>query len=65
MNNELFVKMITDSWQQQINATNKIFDNLSDDPVISKWAKDLHEEFGLTFFPEKGREIIERFGLTP
>jgi mannose-6-phosphate isomerase-like protein (cupin superfamily) len=36
-----------------------------DDPVISKWAKDLHQEFGLTFFPEKGREIIEKFGLTP
>jgi mannose-6-phosphate isomerase-like protein (cupin superfamily) len=37
----------------------------ADDPVISKWAKELHEEFGLTFFPEKGKEIIEKFGLTP
>jgi|SRR5690242_221683 mannose-6-phosphate isomerase-like protein (cupin superfamily) len=37
----------------------------ADDPFISKWAKELHEEFGLTFFPQKGKEIIEKFGLTP
>jgi hypothetical protein len=36
----------------------------ADDPFISKWAKELHEEFGLTFFPEKGKAIIEKFGLT-
>jgi mannose-6-phosphate isomerase-like protein (cupin superfamily) len=37
----------------------------ADDPFIANWAKELHKEFGLTFFPEKGKEIIEKFGLTP
>jgi mannose-6-phosphate isomerase-like protein (cupin superfamily) len=37
----------------------------ADDPLISKWAKELHDEFGLTFFPEQGKMIIEKFGLTP
>jgi hypothetical protein len=38
MNNELFVKMVTGSWQQQINATNKIFDNLSDEKLMDEVA---------------------------
>ena len=38
MNNELFVKMITDSWQKQIDATNKIFDNLSDEELMQEVA---------------------------
>ena len=33
MNNELFVKMVTDSWGGQLIATNKIFDNLSDEEL--------------------------------
>jgi len=33
MNNELLIKMITDSWRKQIAATNKIFDNLSDEEL--------------------------------
>jgi len=37
----------------------------ADDPLISKWAKELHDEFGLTFFPEQGKAIIEKFGLVP
>ena len=36
MNNELFVKMITDSWQKQIIATNKIFDDLSDEELLKE-----------------------------
>ena len=38
MNNELFIKMITDSWQKQINDTNKIFDNLSDEELLDEVA---------------------------
>ncbi|MGN6341401.1 MAG: hypothetical protein ACTHMD_14825 [Flavisolibacter sp.] len=34
MNTELLIKMITDSWQKQITATNKIFDNLSDEELL-------------------------------
>jgi hypothetical protein len=34
MNNELLVKMITDSWQKELMATNKIFDNLSDEELL-------------------------------
>jgi hypothetical protein len=34
MNNELFIKMITDKWQGQLIATNKIFDNLSDEELM-------------------------------
>jgi hypothetical protein len=34
MNNELLIKMITDSWREQLIATNKIFDNLSDEESI-------------------------------
>jgi hypothetical protein len=33
MNNELLIKMTTDSWRKQIAATNKIFDNLSDEEL--------------------------------
>jgi hypothetical protein len=36
MNNELFVKMITDSWWKQVIATNKIFDNLSDEELLKE-----------------------------
>jgi hypothetical protein len=36
MNNELLVKMITDSWQKQVTATNKIFDNLSDEELMDE-----------------------------
>ena len=38
MNNELFVKMVTDSWQKQLAATNKIFDNLSDEELMQEVA---------------------------
>jgi len=38
MNNELFVKMVTDSWQKQLIATNKIFDNLSDEELMQEVA---------------------------
>lgn len=38
MNTELMIKMITDSWQKQINATNKIFDNLSDEELLNEVA---------------------------
>lgn len=38
MNNELLVKMVTDAWQKQINATNKIFDNLSDEELMHEVA---------------------------
>jgi hypothetical protein len=34
MNNELFIKMITDKWQEQLIATTKIFDNLSDEELM-------------------------------
>jgi hypothetical protein len=36
MNNELLIQMITDSWQKQVNATNKIFDNLSDEELMQE-----------------------------
>ncbi|HVZ55477.1 MAG TPA: cupin domain-containing protein [Chitinophagaceae bacterium] len=36
-----------------------------DDPFIAKWAQELHREFGLTFFPEQSRAIVEKFGLIP
>jgi len=36
MNNELLVKMITDSWQKQLTATNKIFDDLSDEELMDE-----------------------------
>ncbi|HLX91003.1 MAG TPA: cupin domain-containing protein [Puia sp.] len=35
-----------------------------DDPLISKWARELHDEFGLTFFPEQSAAIMKRFGLS-
>ena len=38
MNNELPVKMITDSWRKQIIATNKILDNLSDEELLHEVA---------------------------
>ena len=38
MNTELLIKMITDSWQKQITATNKIFDNLSDEELLHEVA---------------------------
>ena len=38
MNNELLVQMITDSWRKQVNATNKIFDNLSDEELMEEIA---------------------------
>jgi hypothetical protein len=38
MNNELVIKMITDSWQKQLIATNKIFDNLSDEELMQEVA---------------------------
>ena len=38
MNNELFVKMVTDSWQKQLIATNSIFDNLSDEELMQEVA---------------------------
>ena len=38
MNNELLIKMITDSWQKQLTATNKIFDNLSDEELLHEVA---------------------------
>ncbi|MGN6541128.1 MAG: DinB family protein [Ginsengibacter sp.] len=38
MNNELLVKMITDSWRKQLTATNKIFDNLSDEELMQEVA---------------------------
>ncbi|MEO6838228.1 MAG: DinB family protein [Ginsengibacter sp.] len=38
MNNELLIKMITDSWQGQLIATNKIFDNLSDEDLMNEVA---------------------------
>jgi hypothetical protein len=34
MNTELLIKMITDSWRKQLTATNKIFDNLSDEELL-------------------------------
>jgi hypothetical protein len=34
MNNELLIKMITNSWRAQLIATNKIFDNLSDEELL-------------------------------
>lgn len=34
MNNELLIKMITDSWRGQLIATDKIFDNLSDEELM-------------------------------
>ncbi len=36
MNNELLIKMITDSWRKQLVATNKIFDNLSDEELLQE-----------------------------
>ena len=38
MNNELLIKMITDSWRKQLIATNKIFDNLSDEELMQEVA---------------------------
>jgi hypothetical protein len=38
MNTEVLIKMITDSWQKQITATNKIFDNLSDEELLREVA---------------------------
>ena len=38
MNNELVIKMITDSWRKQLIATNKIFDNLSDEELMQEVA---------------------------
>ncbi|HEY5368522.1 MAG TPA: DinB family protein [Hanamia sp.] len=38
MNNELLIKMITDKWQGQVIATNKIFDNLSDEELLQEVA---------------------------
>jgi hypothetical protein len=38
MNTELLIKMITDGWQKQITATNKIFDNLSDEELLHEVA---------------------------
>lgn len=38
MNNELLTKMITDKWQGQLTATNKIFDNLSDEKLMQEVA---------------------------
>ena len=62
--NQNFDEYLEDLFSNRIAYMTK--NNLkADDPVISKWAKELHEEFGLTFFPEKGKEIIEKFGLTP
>jgi hypothetical protein len=34
MNTELLIKMITNSWQAKLNATNNIFDNLSDEELL-------------------------------
>ena len=34
MNYELLIKMITDSWRKQVIATDKIFDNLSDEELL-------------------------------
>ena len=36
MNNELLIKMITDSWRKQVSATDKIFDNLSDEELLQE-----------------------------
>jgi len=38
MNNELVIKIITDSWRKQLIATNKIFDNLSDEELMQEVA---------------------------
>src|SRR6185312_15166535 len=38
MNTDLLIKMITDSWQKQITATNKIFDNLSNEELLHEVA---------------------------
>ena len=38
MNNELLIKMITNSWRGQLIATNKIFDNLSDEELLHEVA---------------------------
>ena len=38
MNNELLVKMVTDSWRKQLIATNKIFDSLSDEELMQEVA---------------------------
>ena len=38
MNNELVIKMVTDSWRKQLVATNKIFDNLSDEELMQEVA---------------------------
>jgi hypothetical protein len=36
MNTELLIKMITDSWRKELIATNKIFDNLSDEELMQE-----------------------------
>lgn len=36
MNNELLIKMITESWGKQIIATDKLFDNLSDEALMQE-----------------------------
>jgi hypothetical protein len=38
MNTELLIKMITDSWRKEVVATNKIFDNLSDEELMQEVA---------------------------
>ena len=38
MNTEVLIKMITDSWQKQLTATNKIFDNLSNEKLLHEVA---------------------------
>jgi hypothetical protein len=38
MNTELLVKMITDSWRKELIATNKIFENLSDEELMQEVA---------------------------
>lgn len=38
MNNELLVKMVTDSWGKELVATNKIFDNLPDEELMQEVA---------------------------
>lgn len=62
--NQNFDEYLEDLFFNRIAYMTK-HDLKADDPLISKWAKDLHDEFGLTFFPEKGKMIIEKFGLTP
>lgn len=38
MKGELAVKMVLDNWNKQINATNKIFDELSDEQLMKEVA---------------------------